>query len=357
MTASTEEPGRAAGTGAPDPTPHAAGGGIPVAAPPPPPDFVATEPLEYHRLYRGSPRYRWWKPLVVLLVATVSYFFLATVYSLLVMVPMLLFSETELTPEAIAALAVPDTQRPLSLLLAFGSIVLMIPAVWFAMWAVGVTPVGRSWSVAARLRWGLLGRTAGLAVVAVAAMNVLGMGLELLLGSAGSEPLAPAPSIDVSAALWSLFLVILLVPFQSAAEELVFRGLLMQVIGSWVRAPWLAILLPSVVFGFSHIYDVWGWCAVVAMALAAGWITWRTGGLEAAVSLHIVNNLAAFGFMVWGVGGETAQTSDSGGPAFLVAEILSLGLYVWLVERSFRRRGGIRTRIDLVPLPPHRLSA
>jgi hypothetical protein len=62
----------------------------------------------------------------------------------------------------------------------------------------------------------------------------------------------------------------------------------------------------------------------------------------------VINNLIAFGFMAFAFGGETAQTSDSGGPGTLIGEIVGLALYCWWVDRDFRRRDGRRTRVDLV---------
>ena len=47
-------------------------------------------------------------------------------------------------------LAIPDTQRPISLLLTLGSVAMMIPAVQLAMLSTGLSPVGRIWSVALR---------------------------------------------------------------------------------------------------------------------------------------------------------------------------------------------------------------
>lgn len=310
--------------------------------------WMETEPLEYHRLLRGAPRYRWWKPLVGLLLGVIYYFTLSVVFGALVLVPYLMIAGDALDPDALLALAIPDTQQPISLVLTLGSIALMIPAVWLAMLSVGLTPVGRAWSVALRIRWGLLLRSAGPAVVALIVMNAVGIGLELLLDSGAEGATVEAPAIDWNLALWSAVIILLLVPLQAAAEELVFRGMLMQALGSWLRSPWIAIIVPSVLFALSHIYDIWGLLAVLAMGIVAAWISWRTGGLEAAITLHVVNNWVAFAFMVIGVGGQTAQTESSGGVGSLIGTVVGLVLYAWWVDRSFAKRDGVRTRIDLV---------
>lgn len=318
-----------------------------------------TEPLEYHRLLRGAPRYRWWKPLIALLLGVVYYFTLSVVFGALVLVPYLLISGAALDQDTLLALAVPDTQVPISLVLTLGSIALMIPAVWLALLSVGLTPIGRAWSVALRIRWGLLLRAAGPAVVALVVMNAVGIGLEVLFaswfGTRDAAIMTEAPAIDWQLALWSAIILLLLVPVQAAAEELVFRGMLMQVLGSWLRSPWIAIVVPSVLFALSHIYDIWGLLAVLAMGLTMAWISWRTGGLETAITLHVVNNWVAFGFMVIGVGGQTAQTESAGGIGSLIGTVIGLVLYAWWMDRSFSKRDGVRTRIDLVqdrsPIP------
>ncbi len=316
---------------------------------------VETEPLEYHRLLRGSANYRWWKPLMLLLLSGV-YFGIFTVLLTILFVPIVMLVDpeyaTDLTTGAAEML---DTQRPISVLMSLLSIIIMIPSVLLGMLSTGMRPVGRVWSVATRIRWGLLGRLLGIALLSVVAMNVTGIAVELALDPASlSEPAAPSlREFDVDAALLSMLFVVLLVPFQAAAEEIVFRGLFMQVLGSWLRSPWFGILIPSIGFALAHIYNIWGLAVVGLMGGVAAWLTWRTGGLEAAVAIHVVNNLIAFGLMASGFGGETAQTEDSGGPGSLVGEIVGLGLFVWLTLRAFDRGGHGRSRIDLqqVPIP------
>ena len=309
-----------------------------------------TEPLEYHRLLRGVKKYRWWKPLALLVVAAV-YFGILTVALGLALAPIMFAVDPTYASEMMTGEAeLLDTQRPISLVFSLLSIIVMLPAVLLAMLTLGMRPMGRVWSVAGRIRWGLLARTLGAAVLAVIAMNVVGTGVSLLFNqpSAGDAVVATPADFDAAAAVVSLVLILLLVPVQAATEEVVFRGLFMQVLGSWVRAPWFAILVPSVAFAAAHIYDVWGLLAVGFMGLVAAWLTWRTGGLEAAIAIHVVNNLVAFGIMTSGVTGETAQTEDTGGVGLVIGEVAGLALFAWLVLRIWRKGGHGRARIDIV---------
>ncbi|MEJ6490567.1 type II CAAX endopeptidase family protein [Leucobacter sp. USCH14] len=315
---------------------------------------VETEPLEYHRLLRGVSNYRWWKPLLLLLLSAV-YFGVFTIVVSVAFIPILMMDPAYLDGIMTGEGDVLDTQVPVSVLLSLVSIIVMIPSVILAMLTLGMRPNGRIWSVAGRIRWGLLGRLSLAALLAVVVMNIAGIALEIAMDPASLSETAETSSsgADFSwAAAWtSLIIIVLLVPLQATAEEVVFRGLFMQVLGSWLKSPWFGIIIPSVGFALAHIYDIWGLLSVGALGLVAGWLTWRTGGLEAAIAIHIVNNLIAFGFMTFAVGGETAQVEATGGPGAFIGSIAGYAVFIWLVLRIFRKHGYGRSRIDFVQVP------
>ncbi|SDQ13011.1 CPBP family intramembrane glutamic endopeptidase [Leucobacter chromiiresistens] len=315
---------------------------------------VETEPLEYHRLLRGVANYRWWRPLVLLLLSGV-YFGVFTIIVSIAFIPILMTDPSYLDGIVTGEGEVLDTQVPVSVLLSLVSIIIMIPAVILAMLTLGMRPTGRVWSVAGRIRWGLLGRVSIAALLAVVVMNVAGIAFEIAMDPASLSETAETSSsgadFDWTAAWTSLIIIVLLVPLQATAEEVVFRGLFMQVLGSWLKSPWFGIVIPSVGFALAHIYDIWGLLSVGALGLVAGWLTWRTGGLEAAIAIHIVNNLIAFGFMTFAVGGETAQVEATGGPGSFLGSVVGYAVFIWLVLRIFRKHGYGRSRIDLIRVP------
>lgn len=323
--------------------------------------WIPTEPLPFHRLLRGVPRFSWWKPLVALLLGGAIYFSLQILIGLGLGIALAAQGPDSLpSQQEMERFLIPDTQNPLSMLLALTTVILMIPVVWVSMKSLGLGPFGRAWSVELRIRWGLIGRTLVLAFAVVAAQNLLGLALEFA-GTGELASMVPAKGLDPAAILWSALLIVVLVPVQCAAEELVFRGALMQIIGSWLRHPAFAIVGSSVVFASMHIYDIWGLLAVGMIGLTAGWLTWRTGGLEAGISLHVVNNIAAFGFMLGGFGGTTGQEVSGAGPIALIPQAVVLAVYAWLADRSCRRAGRPRTRIDYVierrPIDPQLAAA
>ena len=206
-------------------------------------------------------------------------------------------------------------------------LILMIPALLAASRIVQGRGVGMLWSVAGRIRWSLLGRTLVVAFVIMAAFFAASLGLDALRG----EPIvfeATHPGIPAM-----LILVVLLVPFQAAAEEYVFRGYLMQLIGRWLRHPAFAILLPVPLFVLGHGYDIWGSLDIAAFAIIAGWLSWRTGGLEAAIAMHIANNVLIFVMASFSL---VDGNATEGTPIGLVSSVIMMLVYVAIVAR----RGG-----------------
>jgi membrane protease YdiL (CAAX protease family) len=122
----------------------------------------------------------------------------------------------------------------------------------------------------------------------------------------------------------------------------------MQTIGSWLRYPIAAILLPTVGFALGHDYNVWGMLDVAVFGVAAAYLTWRTGGLEAAIVAHVLNNTVLFLLSAPYAGVE----SSDGSPLALAVTVVSTPLYVWLVLRASRRSGLVTVRTEpLVPSP------
>ncbi len=141
--------------------------------------------------------------------------------------------------------------------------------------------------------------------------------------------------------LVGLAMVCALVPFQAAAEEYVFRGWLTQAVGAWLRSPWLAILPQAPLFAAAHGWGTpWGFADLMVFALVAGVLTARTGGLEAAIGLHVLNNLLAMGVSAAIVGAlaseETAADMDW---MSVCVDVVMLCAYAALVLRVAGRRG------------------
>ncbi len=303
-----------------------------------------TQTFAFHRVGRTSSGYRWWKPAVVGVITTTIYAFLL----LLVFVWM-----------AIAALADPtfenameeflrdpetlDMTDPFTFAMTMISIMLMLPALLIATRVLGAKPVGLLSSVTGRIRWSWLVRCMGLAVAVFGAGYLTSLAIVAFRGES-VEPTFDNPQ------LWTIIAItVLLVPFQAAAEEFVFRGYLMQTIGGWLRHPVFAIALPVPLFVLGHDYELFGMIDVAVFAIVAGWLSWRTGGLEAAIALHIVNNCA---ISVLGAIGLVDVNATELGVADLTMSLVIMLVFAivvtWSASRCRIKRGKsvIRVRAE-----------
>ena len=105
-----------------------------------------------------------------------------------------------------------------------------------------------------------------------------------------------------------LFFIILLivVPLQCIAEEYVFRGLLMQTLGSWFNIPLLAIILQAIIFGFTHGYNGIGNIGIIISGLVMGFLAWKANGLEVSSAFHTANNLSFSLLVMFGIQSTTS---------------------------------------------------
>ncbi|MGY2002283.1 CPBP family intramembrane glutamic endopeptidase [Blastococcus sp. SYSU DS1024] len=288
----------------------------------------------------------WWRPLLGLLLLGVVFLVAGALLGVIGIL-------TGLSPD----LALIELTDPGTLLVTNATLAVGIPVVWLA-WAVahGMSP-GWSSSVLARFRWRLLPR---LTLLALASIGVV-IGLSVLLGvtAEGVEVTGPVPSWG-----WLLAVVLLTTPLQSAAEEYLFRGYLSQAIAGWISAPRVGAVVAAVVtgalFSLAHLPpDLATFLDRFAFALAASAVVGLTGGLEAAVVLHAVNNVVLF-LLVALLGDAVATDVVPAGlvPVSLTLTAVGFGGYVLLVARWRRRaRPQLRTPALDLRLPPAAASA
>ncbi|MEV6982345.1 type II CAAX endopeptidase family protein [Sphaerisporangium sp. NPDC051017] len=259
----------------------------PWQAPPPPVRWTVPPPpgTRYDHLAR-TPVNRWWRPVVGTIALAVAFVGVSVV--------VLLFGSV------VAALAgVPvimgggrlfgDPVFELAVMLL--SIAAVLPFAFGTAWLVQRRPPGTLSSVLARLRWKWLLLCAGVALVAlilgqlamIATYAATGQDTGELFGWVGWERFLPG-----------LIVIVLLVPFQAATEEYVFRGWVIQAFGAYFRTPWPGILFGAAVFTSLHAYTDWGIVDVFSFGALMGWLAVRTGGLEAPIALHVINNVVSF---------------------------------------------------------------
>lgn len=227
-------------------------------------------------------------------------------------------------------LEVMDLSDPFMFAFGMGMLILLVPTLFLATRIAGAGPVGRLSSVVGRLRWRWLLRCA------VVALCLYAVGYSVSLVVAVAQGSSWPGVLDVPRALVLLVLTFTLVPLQCAAEEYLFRGYLMQAIGSWLGHPAFAILLPVPLFVLGHEYGPLGMTDVAVFAIVAGWLTWRTGGIEAALALHVVGNVSVFALGAVGLVDIGATEIGWGG---LVVSVLMMMTFAFLVHRLAKRHG------------------
>ncbi|MDG4865840.1 type II CAAX endopeptidase family protein [Streptomyces sp. T-3] len=305
----------------------------PVAAPPGTPyDQQARNGLQ-----------RWWRQVLGTVVMLLG----ALVVTLVLYVAAEAFAEESglqsVRPHSEEVFDAPLAEQALGLV----SLALFIPSVMLAARWLQLRPAGTLSSVTGRLRWRWLARCVGVA----APLMVVQTGLLILWASfMGDDDLDAGSVTSVSFPGWSsllLSLVVLwaLVPFQAAAEEYVFRGWFQQVFGAHWNSPWPGIVISSLLFALAHGFgELSGFALLFYSAAWWAWLCLRTGGLEATIAAHVVNNLIAFSLLA--VTGELDDTGSAADAAWqaLVLELIFAPLYCLIVIRLARRKGiAVRT--------------
>ena len=141
---------------------------------------------------------------------------------------------------------------------------------------------------------------AGLELRALAAGAGACLAVAAVSGVAASLLAPPVRGLSPDAWARLLPLALPLVALQCTAEELFFRGYLLQGLAARFRSPLVWWLLPGLLFGALHWNPAdFGGAAALAVASATllglllADITARTGNLSAAIGIHLANNLAA----------------------------------------------------------------
>jgi len=304
----------------------------------------AVEGDRYPQLLR-TPRHRWWRPLLGLLVGALA----VVVAAVLVILVALAIEAVRGHATNLGDDSSLNADKPLGLLANNLVIVTLIPASMLAVWAAHRAKVGGLASVVGRLRWSVLGRFLALAFVVVAVFFAAGFAIPPAgFGDVHAPPVATLVGL--------LTVILLTTPLQSAAEEVGFRGYLSQAVASWFARPLAGTLVAggvsATLFALAHGgQELALFSDRFAFGAVASWLVWRTGGLEASIALHAANNLVSLGYTASTGSVEKAlQSSTLGWPAALL-DIAMMGLYAAVVAR-LADGWGLAVRRPRSPLLP-----
>ena len=295
-------------------------------------ETAAPTGLPYHRLQEaGLPG--WWRPVVGTCIMVVG---LTVIGGTVSLIPFAVWYAATGADVQSSLTALVDLKHPTPAGLAYLNVTLalMIPLTWLVTRVLhGLLPRWLA-SVQPRIRWQFLLACLGVAVVALIATLLVG---SVVPGE--SDDVGSQANAFTSTTRDYLLVIALLTPFQAAGEEYLFRGYLTQAFGGLSHRAWVAVLVPAFLFGLAHgvgqsipvFFDRF------AFGLVAGVLVVLTGGLEAGIAMHVLNNWLAFGLAL--AYGDMATTlNPSGGswwsiPVTLTQSLVYLGLAVLVCRR------------------------
>jgi hypothetical protein len=301
-------------------------------------EVLPVDGVEYPQILRTS-TYQWWRSMAGAAFGLALFLLMSTVVSQAVVAVFWLLTARS-TPYATYFASAFRFDHPSGMLGANLGIVTLIPIAWVLMAVVHRVKPRWLASVQPRIRWRYL-----LICLAVATVALNGV---LVLSTLASG----VPAFGVQRGFWGFLVVILLTsPLQAAAEEIFFRGYLMQALGSFFRQPWIGVVISAAVFALFHgTQNLPLFVDRLAFGLLAGILVWRTGGLEAGIAAHVINNI--FAYVVAGLTTSIAtvravQEITWTDAAFDVGGFALFAALAYLVARRMR----LRTRVQLASTP------
>jgi uncharacterized protein len=302
----------------------------------PPPAPAASSPLPdgpraYQQMLRG-PQYRWWKPLLCLVLVLPLALLMMGLAIVPVLVAGLISGAPDLVEYTVRTTSDIANLGPVGFIYLNLTLIVLIPASGLSIWIVhGIRP-GYLSSVAGRIRWRWLLRC----VAVILPLWAVYTGLGVLV-----QPFT-SPRPDHWVAL--LVIALLMTPLQAAGEEYFFRGWIMQNVGAWFARPLVglvaSLIVSAIAFSSAHLSpDPWILGTIACMAVAFGLATWRTGGLEAAITMHAVNNVLTISIAVISGGWSQAfvRPQTAGTPMMLLLAVAVNGIALWLILWQAKR--------------------
>ncbi len=302
---------------------------------------AAPQGLPYHRIHEAGLKGEW-RPIVGVVMAALG---LLVFGALIAMIPFLVWYAVTGAQVQDSITRLVDVKHPTPAGLAYINLTLstMIPISWFLNRTLhGLLPRWLA-SVGPRIRWRFLLACVGAAVIALIATVVVS---SLVPGQ--SDNVGGHANAFTNTTRDYVLVVLFLTPFQAAGEEYLFRGYLTQAFGGitgFLNRPssrtsaLFAIVPPALLFGLAHglgqsppvFFDRF------AFGVVAGTLVVLTGGLEAGIAMHVLNNWLAFGLAL--AYGDMATTlNPTGGswwsiPVTLTQSLVYLGLAVLVARR------------------------
>lgn len=297
--------------------------------------------------------YAWWKPILGILLVVVGMVVVAPLVLMPVLIVGVMFEGGDFWHNFEQASKL-EAVGPASLLylnLTLGSAILVC---WLVVRYVHRLRPRWLTSVVPKMRWKLFFAFVGISVVALVAQIVVSM---LMPGAQEADVSGEVNELTATAVLLGV-IVLLTTPLQAAGEEYVFRGYLMQAFGSLTRNKWVALLLTATLFATAHgVQNFPLFFDRFVFGLIAGWLVIRTGGLEAGIAMHILNNFLAFGYALTFSDLSASLNVSEVGWENIPLTLTQAGVYAALVLLVARRMDVQRRTVPPSYMPPEAVLA
>ena len=227
---------------------------------------------DFTTLPKTFEKYRWYKPIFIIILAVIIYFILTILFANLIYI-------------CCPGISVMDFLN--GEIYTFGGIcglllvTFMIPSIYIPTRLIYKKSLASQISSAGKWNWNIYLKAILISIIVFLVYSMVEIWIDQI-------PIVNHFTIA------TFILCLIVTAFQSFAEEYVFRSFLMQTFGSWFRIPILAIILQSITFAISHEYNTIGLIAVLYSGICFGLLAWYSKGLEVSSAIHYVNNLTAF---------------------------------------------------------------
>lgn len=289
---------------------------------------------EYPFQMKSQPKYRWWKPIFAGILTLVLFMLFFIVSSTVIY-----FISGQ--DEQVKAVLVRssggsyiggDANNPFVMLISFIPLALLIPSVGISMRVFGLGGLRTLSSTEGKLRWKRFLDYVPLTFAVALVITII----ELVIPAACGESLGEFSFVPIT-----LLIIVILCPFQCAAEEYIFRGFMFQTFASWIPIVVIPLIIQTLLFTMLHGYNLLGLLNVAVVGVCTAWLTVKTGGLEASISLHSVNNVISFLSGSLFVSQATQTDIDVLGMISGIVYVLILTAVVYLIAK---RKGYIEAQ-------------
>ena len=271
---------------------------------------------DYVTIGRTFENYKWYKPLLTIIVTIIIYVILNTVVTAIFAG---IYGDTFITNMSANYEAMNAADA--TTIYGFLVLILFIPSIYIASKIVKDRPFSSYASSRGGWDWKLYLKCLVIPIAIYVVMTLISIAIQ-------------GPSNGVNRLTPLVIVVfIVLICAQSIAEEFLFRGVLMQTIGSWVNIPVAAIIIQSVFFAALHPYNIIGVITTFIVGIMFGIVAWKTKGLEAGSAIHSINNITSFMLGFAGIQQIATNTSAVDAVTNLAAPMISIIVIIYIGKK------------------------